>query len=95
MDFELNIYGKDDEIINTYSTAHVRWGVFIKAVQLQERLKDATAEQQFESIAEFVMTLFDGMTAEEMAQADAFDVMAIFTQLVNKAKAINGGSKNG
>lgn len=88
MDFELNIYGKDDEIIKTYRTAHVRWGVFIKAVQLQEELKDANAEKQFESIAAFVRTLFDGMTDEELYLADAFDVMAVFTQLVNKAKGI-------
>lgn len=88
MDFELNIYGKDDEIINTYRTAHVRWGVFIKAVQLQEELKDADAAKQFDSIAAFVRTLFDGMTEEELYLADAFDVMAVFTQLVNKAKGI-------
>lgn len=94
MDFELNIYGADDEIIKTYRTAHVRWGVFIKAMQLQERLKDAGAEEQFDGIAEFVRTLFDGMTADELEKADAFDVMAVFTQLVNKAKSINGGKKN-
>lgn len=95
MDFELNIYGKDDEIIKTYRTAHVRWSVFIKAIQLQEQLKNADTEKQFDSIAAFVRTLFDGMTAEELNAADAFDVMAVFTQLVNKAKGINGGSKNG
>lgn len=94
MDFELNIYGKDDEILKTYKTAHVRWSVFIKAVQLQEQLKDADAEKQFKSIAEFVRTLFDGLTDDELNKADAFDVMAVFTQLVNKAKGINGGSKN-
>lgn len=94
MDFELNIYGADDEIIKTYKTAHVRWSVFIKAVQLQEQLKDADAEKQFESIAEFVRTLFDGLTEDELNKADAFDVMAVFSQLVNKAKNINGGSKN-
>lgn len=93
MDFELNIYGTDDEIIKTYSTAHVRWGVFIQAVQLQEQLKDADAGKQFDSISRFVMTIFDGMTADELAKADAFDVMAVFTQLVNKAKNISG-SKN-
>lgn len=93
MDFELNIYGTDDEIIKTYSTAHVRWGVFIQAVQLQEQLKDADAGKQFDSISRFVMTIFDGMTADELAKADAFDVMAVFAQLVNKAKNISG-SKN-
>lgn len=95
MDFELNIYGANDEIIKTYGTNHVKWGVFIKAVQLQEELKDADAEKQFASIAAFVRTLFEGMTEEELAAADAFDVMDVFVQLVNKAKGIKGGSKNG
>lgn len=88
MDFELNIYGKDDAIIKTYQTAHVRWGVFIKAMQLQEELKDADTENQFSGIAAFVRTLFEGMTEDELMQADAFDVMNVFTQLVNKAKGI-------
>lgn len=94
MEFELNLYGTNDEIIKTYSTAHVRWSVFIKAVQLQERLKNADAAEQFKSISEFMMTLFDGMTEAELEKADAFDVMAVFQQLINKAKNINSGSKN-
>ena len=95
MDFELNIYGANDEIIKTYGTNHVKWGVFVKAVQLQEELKDADAEKQFSSVGAFVRTLFEGMTEEELNDADAFDVMAVFTQLVNKAKGIKGSSKNG
>ncbi len=94
MDFELNIYGTDDEIIKTYRTAHVRWGVFIQAMQLQEQLKNKSERESFESISRFVMSLFEGMTVEELNAADAFDVMAIFTQLVNKVKKIDGGSKN-
>ena len=95
MDFELNIYGKNDEIIKTYATNHIKWGVFIQAVQLQEKLKDADTATQFEEISRFVMRIFDGMTAEEIENADGFDVMAVFTQLVNKAKNIKGSSKNG
>lgn len=95
MDFELNIYGKDDEIVKTYGTNHIRWGVFIQAVQLQEKLKDADTATQFEEISNFVLRIFDGMTAEEIKNADGFDVMNVFTQLVNKAKKIKGSEKNG
>lgn len=94
MDFELNIYGANDEIVKTYGTNHIKWGVFIQAVQLQEQLKDADAEKQLDAISKFVLRIFDGMTLEEIESADAFDVMAVFTQLVNKAKGIKGGSKN-
>ena len=95
MDFELNIYGKNDEIIKAYGTNHIKWGVFVQAVQLQEQLKDADTATQFEKISEFVRRIFDGMTAEEIENADGFDVMNVFTQLVNKAKNIKGSSKNG
>ena len=94
MDFELNIYGADDEVVKTYRTAHVRWGVFIQAVKLKEQLKDKGEEESFASISRFVMSIFTGMTEEELEAADCFDVMAIFTQLVNKVKNIDGGSKN-
>ena len=94
MDFELNIYGENDEIIKTYSTAHVRWGVFVQAMQLQEQLKSKGDNERFESISRFVMSMFEGMTADELNAADGFDVMAIFTQLVNKVKNINAGQKN-
>ena len=94
MDFELNIYGENDEIIKTYGTDHVKWGVFIQAVQLQEKLKDADTATQFEEISKFVMKIFSGMTREEIDNADGFDVMAVFTQLVNKAQKIKGNEKN-
>ena len=29
--FELNIYGKDDEIVERYATDRVRWGIFLQA----------------------------------------------------------------
>ena len=32
--FELNTYGKDDEILNTFATDRVRWGVFMQALEL-------------------------------------------------------------
>lgn len=95
MDFELNIYGANDEIIKTYGTNHIKWGVFIQAVQLQEQLEDADTAKQFEEISKFVLRIFDGMTLEEIENADGFDVMNVFTQLVNKAKNIKGSSKNG
>ena len=38
MKYTLNIYGIDDEIVKTYSTNIVPWGVFVQAASLQERL---------------------------------------------------------
>ena len=95
MDFTLNIYGKDDEIIKTYSTAHVRWGIFADAIKLQEEIKDKSAEAQLEAVGRFIKNIFIGLTDEELQLADAFDVFNTFRMIVNKAKSISGGAKNG
>ena len=34
--FELNVYGQNDEILNTFSTDHIRWGLLLAALDLQE-----------------------------------------------------------
>lgn len=34
--FELNIYGENDEIINKFETDKVRWGIYMEAVNISE-----------------------------------------------------------
>ena len=91
--FELNIYGENDQILKTYSTAHVRWGLLKAALELQERIKDASLEEQFEAIHEFAKEIFGGLTDAELINADAGDVTAQFKQLTRMANKIVG-SKN-
>ena len=96
VEFTLNIYGTDDEIIKTYSTAHVRWGIFADAIKLQEEIKDKTVEDQLAAVGSFIKNIFVGLTDEELRLADAFDVFNTFRMIVSKAKGITGGSaKNG
>lgn len=90
--FSLNIYGENDEIIKVYETNHCPWGLFIKAAKLQEELKDKNELEQIMAIGELIKTLFVGLKDEELSQADANDIMNVFTQLVNKGATI--GSKN-
>lgn len=93
--FELNIYGEQDEILKQYETDHVRWGVFLKAIKLQDEIKNKDADTQFKAISEFVKSIFVGLTDEEIEKADGFDVMNTFNQLLSAAKKISGGnSKN-
>ena len=94
-DFELNIYGEDDEIIKTYRTAHVRWGIFAEAVKIRDETANKSVEQQLEAISNFMKKLFIGLTDEHLQGADAFDIFNTFNMIVNKANAIKGGSKNG
>lgn len=80
--FELNIYGPEDEVVKTYETDHVRWGVFLNAIKLQEEIKDKPISEQFSAINVFVKTIFPGLTDEELEQADGMDVMNTFKQLI-------------
>lgn len=91
--FELNIYGENDEILKTYSTSHVRWGLLKAALELQERIKDDTVEEQFQAIHDFAKEIFVGLTDAELNNADAGDVTAQFRQLTRMANKIVG-SKN-
>lgn len=91
--FELTIYGKDDEIVKKYETDHVRWGVFLQAVKLQEKIKDKSSEEQFVAINKFVKSIFVGLTDEELEQADGMDVLNTFKQLLSAANGIDS-SKN-
>lgn len=87
--FALNIYGENDEIIKTYETDHVRWGVFTKAIKASEN------DNSFDAISEIVKMIFVGLTDEEIAKADYNDVIANFVQLTNQAAKISGdGQKN-
>ena len=95
--FELSIYGDDDAILKTYATDKVRWGVFMQAVELQDRFddEDLPAAEQFKIINQFMKKIFPSMTDEELRLADGGDVINTFTQLLRKANNIIGGnSKN-
>ena len=90
--FELSIYGENDECLKKYETDHVRWGVFLQAVKLQEEIKGKGADEQFAAINEFVKSIFVGLTDEELEKADGLDVVNTFNQLVSAVGKINGGN---
>jgi hypothetical protein len=92
--FELNIYGNNDEILKTYATDRVRWGVFLQAVQLNESLAEKDAAEQFVLINDFIKKIFPELTDEELECADSDDILNTFRQLVKKSSAIGGNSKN-
>ena len=93
--FELSIYGEEDEKIKTFETDHIRWGVFLQAVKLQEEIKDKPADEQFKAINQFVKSIFVGLTDEDLEKADGLDVINTFKQLISAVGTINGGnSKN-
>ena len=91
--FELNIYGQNDEIINTHKTDHVRWGVLTAALSLQKEIADLEEDEQFEKLSAFAKEIFIGLTDEELQKADALDIINNFNQIAKMAGKIKG-SKN-
>lgn len=92
--FELNIYGNNDEIVKTYATDKVRWGVFMQALELQDGLSDKSAAEQFRLINAFVKKIFPDLTDADIECADSDDILNTFKQLIAKSNAIGIKSKN-
>ena len=86
--YELTIYGENDEVIKKYETDRVRWGVFLNAIKLQEKIKDKSIAEQFVAINDFVKSIFVGLTDEELEKADGADVLNTFRQLLAEANGI-------
>lgn len=88
----LNIYGKDDEIVKTYKTNHIRWRLFTDAIKLNDEIKDAEPATQIAAVGEFIKRIFIGLTDDELELADAFDVFNTFNMIVGKARSIKSGT---
>lgn len=93
--FELNIYGKDDEITKRFETDKVRWGVYLQATELSESLANATPMEKFRKISAFVKKIFPDLTDADLENADSEDVLNTFAQLTRKAEGIKADEKNG
>lgn len=91
--FDLNVYGKDDEVVKTFSTDVIRWGVFLQAVSIHEEISGKAPEEQFVLVGEFIKKLFPGITDDDIANADAQDVLNTFWLLVGKANRIGAKKK--
>ena len=92
--FELRIYDEDNSIVKTFASDAIRWGVFLRAVGIQEEMNGKTADEQVIMVSDLVNALFPNITENELKNADAEDVMNLFWQLVRKANQIGKSSKN-
>lgn len=92
--FELNIYGSNDEILKTYATDKVRWGVFMQAQELNDGFSEKAASDQIKLVSEFIKKIFPDLTNDDLENADVSDVMNTFKQLLNMANKIGGNAKN-
>ena len=93
--FELPIYGENDEIIKTYQTDHIKWDTMVKSANLSGEMEEMTETEAIAVIGEFLLSVFIGLTDEELKKADCQDVVNTFKQIVRLGNKIKGGnSKN-
>lgn len=88
---ELNIYGNNDEIIKTFSTNRVRWGLIVRAVELEEKINDSSTgiKEQITLLNDFVLSIFPDMTQTDVEAADYNDIKNVFKMVGNMAGAID------
>lgn len=88
---ELNIYGSNDEIIKTFSTNRVRWGLIVRAVELEEKINDSSTgiKEQISLLNDFVLSIFPDMTQTDVEAADYNDIKNVFKMVGNMAGAID------
>lgn len=92
--FTLNIYGEDDAIVKTYETDKIRYGVLIKALEVNEGKKEMSDAEFIKSANAIVKALFKGLTDDELENAEITDVISTYRQIVNLSGKINGSKKN-
>lgn len=88
--FELNIYGDNDEILKRYETDHIRYGVLMEALEVEEKTKGKTEAEQIKAANAIVKRVFYGLTDEELMNADMGDVLNTYAQVTRQAEKIGG-----
>lgn len=83
--FELSIYGENDEVLKTYKTDHIRYGLFEDAIKIQEENKEINS---LEKIRPIILGVFKGLTSEELRDADFEDIINIFRQVISTAQIL-------
>ncbi len=93
---EINTYGNNDEILKTFSTNHIKWGLICRAVEIEEQINDGELKgtQSIKIVNDFIMSVFPEMTQKDIEAADVGDIMNVFKMISGMGGNINT-SKNG
>lgn len=92
---EINTYGDNDEILKTFSTNHIKWGLICRAVEIQEQMNDGELKgtEQIKVVNDFVLSVFPEMKQSDIEAADIGDIFNVFKIIGNMSNDIN--PKNG
>lgn len=89
MRYSLNVYDENSEIIKTVETEFVPVGVFIKALDMNDKIKDKSVKEQFDTMVDIILMVFKKLTKKELTEScDINDVVNVFRQIVNRANEI-------
>lgn len=88
--FELPIYGEDNEVVKTYESNVAKFQLLVEAHQKNEEMQNSSTTEQLEIIYDMLMKIFPGLTKEELGNADIGDVFNTFAQFTRKAESIFG-----
>lgn len=88
---EMNIYDENDAIVKTFTANRVRWGLIVKAVDLQDAIDagNVTGAEQIKLLNEFVLSLFPSMTQSDLELADVNDIKNVFKIVGNMSGKID------
>lgn len=91
MKYSLNVYGADSEIMKTVGANFVPTALFIRALEMSEKMKseEKSELESFELIKGIVLDLFPELTDDElMNHCDIGDVISVFKQIIVRANSI-------
>lgn len=90
--FELNIYGENDEILKKYETDHIRYGVLMEALAMEDKVKNRPQLEVMQAANCIVKRIFPGLTDDDLMNADTNDVLNTYAQVTRQANGIDDGS---
>ena len=93
---EINTYGANDEIIKTFTTNHIKWGLICRAVEIEEQMNDKELKgtESIKVVNDFILSVFPDMTQSDIEAADIGDIFNVFKMISHMGESINS-SKNG
>ncbi len=85
----LTIYDDQDNVLQTFSTNRIRWGVIEDVVELSEKLEGKNEKQAIEAMGQFLQLVFPTLTKELLRQADVADIKHCFQQIISVVKTLD------
>jgi hypothetical protein len=89
----LTIYDEQDEIIQSFSTSRIRWGIIEDVVDLSEKHQGKSDNEAIRAMGQFIQLVFPKLTKELLRQADVSDIKLCFQQIVSVVKNIEGNNE--